>query len=215
MNQPVTVSVLLADFQFLTRKGISSLIDQLPGFEIKGQVDAAADIYPSVKKLKPDLLVLDFSENDFGALKEIEKIKSNSNTEILIITNNQSIDALQYLLSVGVNAIVTKNCSEEEIINALKAVSGGKRFFCNKVLDRMVEDKVGKRDDCDPTILSPREIEVLNLVIKGYSTNRIAESLCVSTHTINSHRKNILRKLNVKTPAELIVFALRTGLAKA
>lgn len=215
MAQSGKVSVLLADFQFLTRKGIYALIDKLSGFEIKGQVDALADLYGSVLTVCPDLLVLDFSESDLSFLQEIERIKSETGTEILIITNSQSNHALQYLLSVGVSAIVTKNCSEEEIVNALSAASSGKRFFCNKVLDWMVEDKVGGGDNCEPTVLSPREIEVLNLIVKGYSTFRIAESLCISIHTINTHRKNILKKLNVKTPAELIVFALRTGLAKA
>jgi DNA-binding NarL/FixJ family response regulator len=210
-----SVSVLLADFQFLTRAGLMSLIGQIAGFEIIGQLSSSENLFETIQNEKPDLLLLDFSENDHNILREIEKIKSTTNTEILIITNSKKNESLQYLLSVGVNAVVTKNCSEEEIVHALHAVSKGKRFFCNRVLDWMVEDKLGDGNNCEPTLLSPRENEVLNLVIKGYSTSRMADELNISTHTVNTHRKNILRKLNVKTPAELIVFALRTGLAKA
>jgi DNA-binding NarL/FixJ family response regulator len=213
--KPRTKTILLADFQFLTRKGIGALIDELPGFEVVAHIDTSEQLYDSVISIKPDVLVLDFIGNDPKFLKEIKRIRFDTGTEILIITNSQSQNAIQYLLSVGVNAIVTKSCSESEIINAMTAASNGKRFFCHRVLDWVVEDKVGRGEDCEPTTLSPREIEVLNLIIKGYSTIRIAKHLCISTHTINTHRKNMLRKLNLKTPAELIVFALRSGLANA
>jgi len=92
-------------------------------------------------------------------------------------------------------------------------VAQGNRFFCNNILDLVVENP-DNEEDCEPTNLSPREYEVLEWITKGKTTAQIAEELHLSVHTINSHRKNILRKLNMRSPAELIVYAIESGLVK-
>ncbi len=208
-----TRSVLLADFQFLTRQGIASLINDLDDFNVIDQIEDPKELVASVSKLKPDIVVLDVSDNDTFLIREIEQIKSNETSSFLIISNSQNRQSVQRLLSMGIKGIVTKNCSEEEITNAIKSVAVGNRFFCNNVLELVV----GKddADDCEPTNLSPREFDVLKLITKGYKTHQIADELHVSVHTINSHRKNILKKLNLKSPAELIVYALESGLVRS
>lgn len=206
-----STSVLLADFQFLTRAGIRLLIEGLPDFNIIKQVDDAKELALSINKEKPDIVVLDVSNNDSSLIEELEEIKKKSEPAFLVISNSQNRESVQKLISIGIKGIVTKNCSEEEITNALKAVSQGNRFFCNNVLDLVVKGN-NEEDNCEPTNLSPREYEVLKLITKGLRTNQIAENLHLSIHTINSHRKNILKKLNLKSPAELIVYALESGL---
>ncbi len=208
-----TTSVLLADFQFLTRQGIATLINNLNDFNIIEQIDDPKELAPSMNKLKPDIVVLDVSDDDAYLINELEEIKSKEESSFLIISNNQNRQSVQRLLSMGIKGIVTKNCSEEEITNAIKSVADGNRFFCNNVLDLVVGNE--DAEDCEPTNLSPREYEVLKLITKGQTTIQIAESLHVSVHTINSHRKNILKKLNLKSPAELIVYALESGLVNS
>ncbi len=208
-----TSSVLLADFQFLTRQGIASLINDLVDFNVIAQIEEPKELAESVSRLKPDIVVLDVSDNDTFLIGEIEEIKSKEASSFLIISNSQNKQSVQRLLSMGIKGIVTKNCSEEEITNAIKSVASGNRFFCNTVLDLVVGNE--DADDCEPTNLSPREFDVLRLITKGFKTNQIADELHVSVHTINSHRKNILKKLNLKSPAELIVYALESGLVKS
>ncbi|MEQ9306261.1 MAG: response regulator transcription factor, partial [Marinoscillum sp.] len=136
-------------------------------------------------------------------------------TNVLIITNEDKKEHVKPLLDLGIKGIVTKKCSQAEIINAIESVSQNNRFYCNRILDLLIEDdKSAKEVDCEPTDLSPREYEVLQLITKGHKTVQIADELNVSVHTINSHRKNILKKLNLKSPTELIVYAMETGLVK-
>lgn len=206
-------SVLLADFQFLTRQGIATLIGSIPDFKIVGEVNKSSELEAAISQMRPDLTVLDISDKDHELISALERIKQNSKVKFLIISNSQNRESIQRLLKMGIKGIVTKNCSEEEITNALLAVSENNRFFCNTVLDLVVENQ-DERENCEPTNLSPREFEVLTLIAKGNTTNQIAEQLFLSVHTINSHRKNILKKLNMKSPTELIVYAIQSGLVK-
>lgn len=209
-NMNVITSVLLADFQFLTRQGILSLIQSIPGFQIVHEVNDSAELEEAINKFQPDITVLDVSGRDNNLLSILEKIKSNSDITFLIISNNPNKESIQRLLNMGIKGIVTKECSEEEITNALNSVRMNNRFFCNKILDLVIEDHDNKIDK--HTNLSPREYEVLTLIARGNTTNKIADQLFLSVHTVNSHRKNILKKLNVKSPAELIAYAIQSGL---
>ena len=206
-------SVLLADFQFLTRQGIASLIGSIPSFNIVREITDSSKLEEAIDELRPDITVLDISGKDNNLIATLEQIKKKYTGRFLIISNTQNKQSVQRLISIGVKGIVTKDCSKEEITNALIAVSQNNRFFCNKILDLVIEDQ-NNRMNCDPTSLSPREYEVLTFIAKGNTTNQIADQLFLSVHTVNSHRKNILKKLNVKSPAELISYAIQSGLLK-
>jgi DNA-binding NarL/FixJ family response regulator len=209
----LATSVLLADFQYLTRQGIASLIKAMPGFELVKMIDSPDQLVNSVTLLNPNLVVIDISDKDHELIPKLRELKENTVCSFLVISNSQTKDSIQQLLAMGIKGILTKNCSEEEIINGLRAVAQGNRFFCNNILELVVESPEEK-DNCEPTNLSPREYEVLELITQSKTTAQIAEELHLSVHTINSHRKNILRKLNLSSPAELIVYALETGLVR-
>ncbi|WP_370088837.1 LuxR C-terminal-related transcriptional regulator [Ekhidna sp.] len=210
----MTTSVLLADFQYLTRQGIASLIKAMPGFEVVKMIDTPSNLSNSVQTTSPDLVVIDISDKDRELIPVLKELKKSTSCSFLVISNSQTRESIQQLLAMGIKGILTKNCSEEEIVNALRAVAQGNRFFCNNILDLVVHNPE-KEEDCEPTSLSPREYEVLELITKGKTTAQIAEELHLSIHTINSHRKNILRKLNLNSPAELIVYALESGIVRS
>lgn len=209
----MATSVLLADFQYLTRQGIASLIKAMPGFDLIKMIDSPERLVEVATQVKPDLIVIDISDKDRELLPKLRELKETLNSSFLVISNSQTKGSIQQMLTMGIKGILTKNCSEEEIINGLRAVSQGNRFFCNNILDLVVESP-DVHDDCEPTNLSPREFEVLELITKSKTTAQIADELHLSIHTINSHRKNILKKLNLSSPAELIVYALETGMVK-
>lgn len=209
----MTTSVLLADFQYLTRQGIASLIKAMPGFDVVKMIDSPDKLVEVASEVDPALIVIDISDKDRELIPKLRELKETLNASFLVISNSQTRDSIQQMLAMGIKGILTKNCSEEEIINGLRAVAQGNRFFCNNILDMVVESSEEK-DDCEPTNLSPREFEVLVLITKSMTTAQIAEELHLSVHTINSHRKNILKKLHLNSPAELIVYALETGLVK-
>ncbi|WP_436514786.1 response regulator transcription factor [Ekhidna sp. To15] len=209
----MATSVLLADFQYLTRQGIASLLKAMPGFDLVKMIDSPDKFVEACTAIEPDLIVVDISDKDRELVPKLKLLKETLESSFLVISNSQTRDSIQQMLAMGIKGILTKNCSEEEIINGLRAVAQGNRFFCNNILDMVVENPE-ENDDCEPTNLSPREFQVLELITKSRTTAQIAEELHLSVHTINSHRKNILKKLNLGSPAELIVYALETGLVK-
>ena len=186
----------------------------MPGFELVKMIDSPNSLIESVESVNPKLVVIDISDKDRELIPKLRELKQRMDCSFLVISNSQTRDSIQQLLAMGIKGILTKNCSEDEIINGLRAVSQGNRFFCNNILDLVVESP-NKEEDCEPTNLSPREFEVLELITKGKTTAQIAEELHLSVHTINSHRKNILKKLNLNSPAELIVYALESGIVKS
>jgi DNA-binding NarL/FixJ family response regulator len=193
---------------------MASLIKAMPGFDLIKMVDSSDQLVETVTTSQPKLVVIDISDKDRELIPKLKKLKETTTSSFLVISNSQTRDSIQQLLGMGIKGILTKNCSEEEIINGLRAVAQGNRFFCNNILE-LVVDNPDKEDNCEPTNLTPREYEVLELITRGKTTAQIAEELHLSIHTINSHRKNILRKLNMNSPAELIVYALESGIVKA
>lgn len=209
----MTTSVLLADFQYLTRQGIVSLLDSLPNFHIIHQISASRELKQAIDQTKPDLVILDVARTDDDLITDLGELKRTSKTKFLVISNNQDKVSIRKLLDMGIKGIVTKNCSQQEITNALVSVSKNKRFFCNKILDLVIEEQ-NTEDDITSANLTKRELEILKLIASGNKTNQIAELLFLSIHTINTHRKNILKKLNMGSPTELVVYAINNGIVK-
>ena len=204
--------ILLADFQFLTRKGISVLIESMPGFETALEIDNMQGLQSGVRKTTPDVVVLGWDGKEEVLIPQIEEIKQEEeNISFLVISNIQSKESVKKLSNAGVKGILTKKCSEEEITSGLIAVSKGNQFFSNAILELVIR---GEAEVCQPMNLSEREFEILELITKGMTTAAIAEKLYLSIHTINSHRKNMLKKLGLSSPTELVVYALENDLVR-
>lgn len=191
------------------------MVNEKEEFELSGVVDGADEVMKSVLVEHPDVLLMDYQSDDPILKSLLNQVVDSKATNVLIITNEDKKEHIKPLLDMGIKGIVTKKCSQSEILNAIESVSKNNRFYCNRILDLLIESEDSKDVDCEPTDLSPREYEVLQLITKGHKTVEIADELNVSVHTINSHRKNILKKLNLKSPTELIVYAMESGLVKA
>jgi len=208
------IKVLLFDFQFLTREGLIRMIKDQRDFQLLDVIDESAGLMELVADRQPDVLIMDYKSDDGNMMSMLDELIKHPISNVLIITNEDRKKEIQQLLDMGVRCILTKGCSKEEIINAIYAISKGNRFYCNRILDQVMTRPNTKDVTCEPADLSPREFEVLQLITKGRKTVDIADQLNVSVHTINSHRKNILKKLNLKSPAELIVYAVESGMTK-
>lgn len=209
-----TIKVLISDFQFLTREGLIKLVESTQHFDLVGFLEDEEHCMEQFIQLRPDVLILGYSHPQLdmnGAFTEFIRMQS---CNILIVTNEAEKAHIQNLLSLGVKGIVTKKCSQTEIIHAIESVAKSNRFFCNSVLEIVMAPHQEALSNRELTDLSKRELEVLELIAKGYRTLDIAEKLFVSIHTINSHRKNILKKLDLKSPAQLIVYALESRLVQ-
>lgn len=212
MSEVPEISVVLVDFQYLTRRAIAALIDEIPGFTLTGEMEAFEEFIQEREKLNPRLLILEFQDKNPHYFQHIESILTVPDINILVIVNALEYTSIQALLKGGIIGIVSKKCSEGEIINAIKSVAKGRRFYCNSILDIVMEKDHPPKETHRTNLLTPRELEVLTLIVEGNTTQKIAKELHISVHTVNSHRKNILKKLNISTPTYLVAFAVSTGL---
>jgi DNA-binding NarL/FixJ family response regulator len=208
------IKVLISDFQFLTREGLIKLTESTQNFDLVGVLEDQKQCMDKVTQLQPDVLILGYPEHQLDMNETLTEIIRIQASKVLIVTNEVEKSHIQNLLRFGVKGIVTKKCSQTEIIHAIESVAKSNRFFCNSILEIVMAPHEEVLANYEPTDLSKRELEVLELIAKGYRTIDIAEKLFVSIHTINSHRKNILKKLNLKSPAQLIVYALESKLVQ-
>ncbi len=209
------IKVLIADTQALTSGGLRHFIAQKKDLKVIGSVAAKEDFLTEVKKSQPEVLIVDYNLKAFITLEDLRKVPSISRkTKTLVVSNDSDKGRIFKALDVGVNGYVTKNCSQEEIVNAIYATARGEKFFCNKVLDMLLEKHLGKdkEDKGAPTELSLREIEIVQLITKGLNAKEIADRLHLSHHTVYTHRKNVMKKLGLSSAADLMLYAIKMGI---
>lgn len=204
------IKVLLADRQQLTVEGIRQILTTNSAFTIVGVAYDIASIEQQLQAHHPDILVLDYHTlKDFSPEYYRRLISRFSALKVFVITAAcERAQILQYL-EMGVVAFLTKDCSKEEIASAFSAIARGQKFYCNRVLDLLVENQSNRKKNYNGDTLSEREITIIQHIARGLSTSEMATEMCLSPHTINSYRKGILKKLEVKTPVEMIVKAFR------
>lgn len=205
------IEILVAESNLLIRKGLHCLLSVEPEFEIVGEVDCSDELLSYVRKQKPAVIIIDIFQTEAFKVDDLATIQAFSpETHVVIITNNTFKDDVLNVLNKGVHGFILKECDADEITEAIRAAARSEKFFCGRVVDSILEKKLPQ--NCEPLILSDREIEVIRLIAEGLTTQEIAEHLSRSIHTINTHRKNILKKLGLKKPSELIMYAVKKGL---
>lgn len=203
--------VLLADYQYLTRKALASLIEETSGFAIIGMNSDVELLEEDIQRKQPDLLVLELEGYD-SASELLELTKRYSEMPVLYMLPEPHSETIKQLLSAGAKGIICKRCDEYEIVNALNTVSANNRYYCSTILDQVMDMQSTQEQETPASILTDRELEILRLIAKGNTTQQIAEKLHISVHTVNSHRKNILKKLNLNSPIQLVAYAMEAGL---
>ena len=213
-----SVKAVIADAQFLARAGFKQLFSEVEKLEIVGEAATAAQLDTVIDLQQPDLVIYDYHNTKHFSIEDLQKIrKKKPDLEFLVVTSDTNKANIFRILESGVNSILTKHCSREEIINAVHATARKEKFFCNTVLDIILEKQLGKEEkepNCAPTSLTNREVEIVTLVAQGVSTRDMADQLCLSTHTIYTHRKNIMKKLGINSVSELVLYAVNSGIVR-
>ncbi len=210
--QPKTI--LLADAQFLVRTGLRCILAQQSDVQIVGEAATAKELLQQLDAHRPDMLIIDYhSPKRFGREILAEVTAIYPELRILAISDDSDKNSILRVLDYGVLSFLTKSCDEQEVADAVRATAKGDKFFCSKILDVLLEKSLGRTTtNCAPSLLSAREIEVVQLVVKGYIARQIADMLHLSPHTVYTHRKNIMKKLQLQSPAELTLYALQNGI---
>ena len=212
----MAIRVLLADKQPLTAAGLVAILSERDDIEIVGRVETGSDLSELLEVHQPQLLIVDYDLPAYISRDELADVKKYSpETHILVISADNNKNSILQVLQQGIIGYLTKSCSKEEIKLAINAVSKGEKFYCHKIIDIIMEKHFSpEAPEVSPTILTARESEILTLLASGYSTQRVADALFVSPHTVHTHRKSIIKKLNIKSPTEFVIYAMDFGLIK-
>lgn len=214
MNFPK--KILLADNQPLTVAGLLHFLSEREDFKVVDRVPSPDELGMLIAKHDPHLLIADYNISGYISWSMLaETAAANPDLNILIISDDNDKQVIHQVLKAGVKGYLTKECSREEVLLAIQATARGEKFFCHKILDLIMEKHLPSQEDCEPTVLTIRETEVLKLIASGYSTQKIADNLNLSPHTVHTHRKNIIRKLAIKSSSEFVIYAINLGLIQS
>ena len=191
--------------------GWKQIISDSNHFHLIGTSESLKEIAP-LDVASNHLILADLSTDGHKSLPQIAQLILQPNVDVLLVVDLNDHALIQELKEMGIRGILTTHCDAQEIKTALESIRLGKRFYCGDILDVLIKPQVQQKAPKPNELLSSREIEVLEWVVKGLTTQQIAEELNVSTHTINSHRKNMLKKLGLTSPVELIVYAVKSGI---
>ncbi len=207
------IRVGIADAHFVVREGLKYVLSRDSHINLAGECSYGKDI-PKLLKNNLDVLVFDYDHADHISFEDLQKIfRVAPETNVLVISAHTDPATINRIIRQPIKGLLSKECSEAEILDAVRETAKGKKFFCNRILDVVSESKKeGAMQDCSPTSLSSREIEVIEYIAQGLTAAQVADKMCLSVHTINTHRKNIFRKLKVNSTTELVRFALKAAL---
>lgn len=205
--------VVIADAQYLTRVGLENLVNEMTDFQVVASVQYWPEAEKACKAGQADVLLLDHHGLGQFSWHDLQSLLQSYPIHTLVISDEDNPSMLHTALGSGIQSFLTKGCSAAEIRNALLAILTGEKFFCNKILDLIFSKHyAADKENCAPTQLSERELQIVALLVDGKSSKVIAAELCLSLHTVYTHRKNIMRKLQIRTVQELVSHALQSGL---
>ncbi|MFP3868321.1 MAG: response regulator [Desulfobacteraceae bacterium] len=199
-------AIVLADDHALFRQGIRRIIEELSEVRVIGEAGDGLELLKLLKQSSPDLVVLDISMPNLRGLEAAREIKSQyPQMKILLLSMHKKKDFLQQGLEAGVDGFIVKEDADTELLQAIQAIRKGQKFFSPLLSDQLADLARGQ-GQTDP--LTRREKEIIKLLAEGRSSPEIAELLYISVHTVRRHRDNIMRKLKLKSLAELVRYAL-------
>ena len=209
--------VLLADDHQLMRSGIRLILEREPDLSVVGEAGDGREAVALAKSLKPDVVVMDIGMSNLNGIEAAQQM-TGDRPEIAVVMLSMHSDESYVLraLKAGARGYLLKDSAEADLIKAVHAVAGGKSFFSPAVSKVLLDDYVrklrrsGTEDAYD--LLTAREREVLQLIAEGKSNKDIANLLNLSVYTVESHRSNLMEKLNVRGLPELILYAVRKGI---
>lgn len=214
------LDVLVADDHDIVRRGLRDLIERQPGWKVVGEATNGREAVEKAKQLKPDVSILDISMPSLNGLEAARQIAaSGSPTKVLILTIHHSDPLIQQMVRAGVRGYVLKTDAATDLVHAVEALQRNKTFFTSKVAQSFLDErqKPAKNSNGDDRALrlTPRQREIVQLLAEGKNSREIAAMLGTTFKTIETHRANIMRRLECHSVTELVRYAIRNDLVQA
>ena len=209
--------MVIVEDHTLLREGLKSLLSSHPHLEIVGEADNGLDAIRCIAKLKPTLVLMDLSMPKMNGMDALKAIKKRSpDTKVIVLTVHKSEEYILAALDAGANGYVLKDSTSSELMMAITTILSGKRFISpgisEKVINGYLEGRKSGKPSSSWSTLTQREREILKMIAEGYTNKDIAEYLCISIKTVEKHRSNLMKKLNLHSISALTTFAIEKGL---
>ena len=211
------IRLLLADEPAVVRSGLRMLLQAQPDMVIIGEAETGREAVQRAVELAPDVVLMDIEMPGMNGIEATRRIKAEAPaTAVLALTMYEDDQYFFEMLRAGASGYVPKRAAPDELVSAIRAAGRGEVFLYPSLAGRLVRDYLQRgpagEGDAPNDELTPREQEVLTLIAEGYSNNEIADRLVISAKTVDRHRENIMRKLNLHNRVDLVKYALRKGL---
>jgi DNA-binding NarL/FixJ family response regulator len=212
----VTLRILIVDDYEVVRRGIRTLLEGEPGWAVCGEAGTGPAAVEAATRLKPDMVILDLTLPELHGLEVTRRIlQHRPETEILVLTMHASEELIRQVLRAGAHGYLLKSDAGEQLVAAIRSLQRHQPFLTSRVTEVVLDGFLKGAADEAGEALTPREREVLQLVAEGRSSKSIAAGLGVTVKTIETHRASLMRKLRLRTVADLVRYAVRNGLVEA
>lgn len=212
----MTITVLIADDHALMRDGLRAILEREAGIEIVGAVANGRDAVQETMRLHPDVVLMDIVMPELSGIDAAARIRDHAEgTRVIIFSMYSTVEHIFRALQAGALGYLLKDSAGAEVAAAVRAVHAGRRFLTRQVSDTVVDGYVREHRATSPLeSLSPREREVMMLVVEGRSSSEIADALHLSPKTVETHRSRLMEKLGVENVIGLVKFAVQHGLIR-
>ena len=209
--------IVIAEDHTILREGLRMLLSSNLAFEVVGEAQDGLEAIRSVESLKPDLILMDLSMprmNGVGAIQEIKK--QSPSTKILVLTVHKTEEYILTTLKAGADGYILKDATHGELMLAIDNIFSGKSYLSpgisEKVIEGYLEGRKSLKSSTSWDTLTQREREILKMIAEGYKNKDIADYLCISAKTVEKHRANLMKKLDLHSASSLTAFAMEKGL---
>jgi DNA-binding NarL/FixJ family response regulator len=212
MNSENYIRIIIADSQFLIVESLKSILGSSEKYTLYGIAATKQELLALLANAGMSLLIIDPQLLDLNGCEDLKSLKMDfPMISILVLTQSVTKSEFIELRKAGINNIVFKTTGKEELFEAIEATKKGKKYFTPDLLDLIMDGGDAPKAEEDSKTLTYSEIEIVRMIANGYTTKEIAGQRNISFHTVNTHRKNIFRKLGVNNASELIIQAIKSG----
>jgi DNA-binding NarL/FixJ family response regulator len=212
----MSIKILIADDHKIIRDGLQALISGEADMEVVAKTDSGYEAVEFAKRYSPDIVIMDINIPDLNGIDATRLILSeNPGVKVIALSVHSASRFVKEILKAGASGYLVKHCAFEELAAAIRTVSQNKRYLSSEIISVVMDEYIAESSSEKPSVfmsLTSREREILQLVVLGLKSAEIAARFCISVKTVSTHRRQIMKKLNLSSVAELTRYSIREGL---